>query len=1597
VNDVVNAALESLGMQGDDSQRVLVSRALKHLNWDDLSGFTPHTLVQHLEHLRAVGETRLENRTNVDVRDLGDAEFTVSTIVSDDLTYLVESIVGGLRKEEKSPLLILHPQLWVRRDSIGRLIEILNIDVDEPAPNDARKESWVLVELERDFVNEDNTRTAHHLRQIAHDVRCAHDDELLMQDKARELARVMTNTSSSIWNPDDAKESAAFMRWLIDGHFLFLGYQEYTLSEAAKEVTLTPVESSGLGILRDDRDGSGNLPVVLSNLAAQRARDGFPLVITKANSRSTVHRTSYLDYVSVRVTSDTGAVIGEYRFLGLYIGSAFSESVTAIPVLRVRYARMLQAMDVIAGSHSARDLSQFMESIPRDEFFSMQTDQLIDLGLSVVNLSEQQKVKSFFRLDEFGRYVSAYIFVPRENYTTNIRLSIQELIREFFGAISVDFSVFVGEGSHAHLHFIAHLRSGYRETLPDTTELVDSIEIVTRTWKGEFTQIALNQVGRVEVATFLHQFIEAFPESYQAMVTPDIGVADALCIMALEPADIAIEVKRFPGSNLAEIRLIRSGDPISLSQVLPLLQNFGVRVLNEYPFEIHRKGFGSAWVLQFGIELPDGELPDLESLNERLANGLRQAWFGQVESDFFNGLVVTAGLLAYQVAVVRAYARYMRQIGSAFGQDYIQQVALSYPQVIALLVELFASQFDPAAEIDREVARSVKIQVIEEALDAVPVLDHDRILRTFYSLILATLRTSVYLPAGEAIPRAFAFKLDSRAIPEMPLPKPLVEIWVSSPRVEGVHLRFGQVARGGLRWSDRREDFRTEILGLVKAQEVKNAVIVPVGAKGGFVPVSLPDPKVDRDGWLAAGKAAYQEFVSALLDLTDNLRDGQVLAPQNILRRDGDDPYLVVAADKGTASFSDIANAIAVSRGFWLGDAFASGGSLGYDHKAMGITARGAWISVERHFRELGIDTHRDLFTVVGVGDMSGDVFGNGMLLSDQIKLVAAFDHRDIFIDPDPNPATSLLERRRIFELERSSWADFDLSLISTGGGVFSRSAKSILLSEQACLALGIDSGSRTLAPNEVIRAILRAPVDLLWNAGIGTYVKATSESNLDVGDKACDATRIDGGELRCKVVGEGGNLGLTQLGRIEAALAGVLLNTDAIDNSAGVDTSDHEVNLKILLDGFVRGGQLSGHERNEVLSRITGEVAVAVLADNYGQNVVLANAKANAVTLLPVHQRMIRDLEHQGALDRSIEFLPTDEELDLRRQEGRGLTSPELAVLLAYVKIVLAADLNKSNIGKDSWYQSALFAYFPSEIVHQFREGVLSHQLRDQIISTVVCNEVVNAGGISFVYRAVEETSANTVEVVNAAVAVLEIFDLPRLMHQINDLDGQVPATAQHALHLQLRRILDRATRWILTSRTGHLVPQVLVDTYRPIIGQYASQLRTHLPEGLRDDVLIRSTELIEVGAPIELAREVSSLLEVFSLLDIADLAKRTGVSPDRIIPLYLAVTEAYGIDPLLTAISNLPRTDRWSVLARQALRADLYSVTAALTQSVLSMDQGSAALTMASWEGHYATSTSRARSTLMEIVAVEHPDIATISVALRVLRTLIAQTSTS
>jgi glutamate dehydrogenase len=1046
--------------------------------------------------------------------------------------------------------------------------------------------------------------------------------------------------------------------------------------------------------------------------------------------------------------------------------------------------------------------------------------------------------------------------------------------------------------------------------------------------------------------------------------------------------------------------VMRIGSPMSLSRILPTLQMMGVEVIDEHPYEIKPVRQQSAWILDFGLLLSADGLTDRETLAERFADAFRAAWLGECESDAFNGLIVRAGLRWDQVVIIRAYSRYLRQIGSAFGQDYIQQTMLSNVQISSLLVKLFEVQFAPG-EIqgaERQTQAGLIVSQIEAALNEVRSLDQDRIFRSFLSLIRATLRTNAYAKNGNAR-QALSVKLDPTQVPDLPLPKPMFEIWVYSPRVEGVHLRFGRVARGGIRWSDRREDFRTEVLGLVKAQEVKNAVIVPVGAKGGFYPVNLPDPALDRDGWLTEGKASYREFISAMLDITDNLVAGAVVPPADVLRRDGDDTYLVVAADKGTATFSDLANEIAAEYSFWLGDAFASGGSHGYDHKTMGITARGAWESVTRHFRELGVNTQTDDFTVVGVGDMSGDVFGNGMLLSEHIKLVAAFDHRDIFIDPSPATKKSFTERARLFALPRSSWADYDEALISAGGGVFSRSEKSITLSAQARAALGLEAGESSVTPNEVVRAILAAPVDLLWNGGIGTYVKAQTETNADVGDKANDPVRRNGNELRCRVVGEGGNLGLTQLGRVEAARAGIRLNTDAIDNSAGVDTSDHEVNIKILLDEFVRAGELSVDDRNGLLAAMTDDVALHVLADNYGQNVTLGNARAGAPGLLGVHQRMIQDLERRGLLNRALEFLPDDQEFNTRQLAGEGLTSPELAVLLAYAKISLTAELTDAGLGEDPWFEIAVRRYFPALLADKFGKQLATHPLKNQIVSTVTCNRIINLGGISMVFRAMEETGATSIDVVRAASAAIEIFSIQAMMDAIDAQDNHIPASAQCELHLETRRLLDRATRWFLQTRGSSIDVAEQIARFAPIVRDYADKV----PGALRGSEAERWSDLskrfMAAGAPANLAETAAGVIDTFSLLDIREIAGRSGEDVASVLPLYFTISERYDVDQLLLRITALPRGDRWAALARQALRSDLYGVIAALTARVIrstnpAMDP---LARIEAWEGAHQAGLGRARSTLEEISGQEDTDLATLSVALRVLRNLVAQGGTS
>ena len=1600
VDIVVPAWRSALDDVGDEGQRLFAARFYRYLSDEDMSGHDVGAMIHDVSRMRDWASIREPGQALVrgwtpEVPGVG---YAVIEVVTDDMPFLVDSVTANLVHSGRNVHLIVHPQLAVKRDAAGELTDILDIDVDV-VPTGTLIESWMRIEVERDFVSDDLEPLINSTRRVLADVRKAVSDWHPMRDQAERIARELAHHPPVGVEQHEVTETRALLEWLANNNLTFLGYREYDLITVEGEDALRPVPESGLGILRQDRSDDDAVSLSFAILPASvraKARDSHVLVLSKANSRSTVHRAAYMDYIGIKKFDSAGTVIGERRFLGLYAASAYTHSVADVPVLRDKLDYVMRALDFVPGSHSAKDLQQFMETYPRDELFQIHPEQLTQIAESVIHLQERRQTRLYVRADDYGRFLSCLVYLPRDRYTTAVRLKIESILTDTFGGTSVEFTTRVSESVLARLHYVVHVPVGQGIPAYDHEELNERVVAATRSWTDEYARLLVERVGEIDAPGLLKIYGDAFPEAFKEDFEPSMGVHDTLVIESLEPGEISVRLYAPVVSDSREMRfkVMRVGQAMPLTKVLPILQRLGLDVLDEHPYQLRRMDRPSAWVLDFGVVLPAGTIPAYETLAERFADAFNACWDGRAATDTFNTLVVTAGMEWREAMILRAYARYMRQIGSTFGQGYIEQVVLDHAEISRLLVGLFDVRFNPEYPHDRDVAQGRLSERIEQALEMVASLDADRILRQFADLIRATVRTNFYAISLTGDERcSVSFKLEPRRIPDMPVPVPRFEIWTYSPRVEGVHLRFGSVARGGLRWSDRREDFRTEILGLVKAQEVKNAVIVPVGAKGGFFAKQLPDPTVEREAWALEGRAAYREFISSLLEVTDNLKDGTVVPPMRVIRHDGDDPYLVVAADKGTASFSDLANEIAAEHHFWLGDAFASGGSVGYDHKEMGITAKGAWESVKRHFRELDVDTQTQDFTTIGIGDMSGDVFGNGMLLSEHIRLIAAFDHRHVFIDPNPDAKASFEERKRLFDLPRSSWADYNTDLISTGGGVWNRALKAIPISAEMKDALDIPETVQTLTPGELIYAILQAPADLLWNGGIGTYVKSQTQTNTDVGDKANDAVRVNGNQLKVKVVGEGGNLGLTQLGRIEAARHGVRLNTDAIDNSAGVDTSDHEVNIKIALESAVKAGRLAQDARSLLLHDMTDEIAEDVLQDNYDQNVVLGNARRGAPALVSVHQRMIRHLEHEGILDRAVENLPDDEEFATRRAAGEALTSPELAVMLAYGKIALLAELNETNLADDPWFEKTLIDYFPPKMRDAYTDEIVSHPLRSQIINTEITNRLLNIGGITFVFRAQEETGATAVQVVKAALTAVDVFSIDQMWEWVNELDTQIPTTAQSALQLETRRLLDRATRWFLQTRTGDLDIAKQVAYFAPVVSRHSKGVANMLTGNEAERFERLTKRFMEAGAPEELAHKAASSLDIFALLDITDICVKAGADSATVIPLYFTLSDRYDMDRILLRITALPRGDRWTALARQALRSDLYQAIASLTSTVIESTDATIPPRerIAQWEEANGEGVARARATLDEINAVEEPDLATLSVALRVLRNLI------
>ncbi|MDX5360869.1 MAG: NAD-glutamate dehydrogenase [Alphaproteobacteria bacterium] len=1516
---------------------------------------------------------------------------SVLEIVNDDMPFLVDSVTHHLTDRSLGIHAILHPIVSVRRDAQGR-----RLDAGETGGSTL---SESVMQIQVDQVG-DPARLAEietSIRTVLADVRVAVRDWPDMTARLRDAARDLKSAKPKGVDRATVAECVAFLDWLADNHFTILGWRDYSLGGKGKPVT--PVEGSGLGLMRDPgynilRDADGNF-VDWAPEADAFIADTSPLLILKANRRSTVHRTTHLDYIGIKVYGADGKVTGERRLIGLFTAAVYNRSPFSIPLLRRKIANVIANAGLNPDSHDGKALANVLENFPRDELFQVPEDLLLETALGALHLETRPRTKVFVRPDRFGRFMSALVFFPRERFNTDLRIHVGNLLAEAYdGRVSSYYPAF-GDGPLARVHYIIATRPGAVPEV-DVAELNERVRAATRLWTDDLHDVLVERLGE-DAGNRLHdRYGRGFPAHYREDYPAAVAIADIETMEHLDgPGDVGLKFYRRleDGAATVRLKLYHLGAPLPLSDCLPILENMGLRVMEERPYEVSRSD-GCVYIHDFSMLPAEGQEIDLAALREKLEATFASVWAGRLDDDRFNRLVVRAGIDPADINVLRAYAKFLRQTNIPFSQAYMEDALAAHPVVARTLVALFHARFDPRldADLDARKAQSGRLaDEIEAQLETVSSLDEDRIIRRFRNAIMSTLRTNAWQTGPDGRTRPYlSLKFDSGQLDDLPLPRPWREIFVYSCAVEGVHLRGGPVARGGLRWSDRKEDYRTEILGLVKAQIVKNAVIVPVGAKGGFLPKALPAGG-SREETVAAAIEAYKTFISALLDITDNLRGEEVVPPEDVVRFDEDDPYLVVAADKGTATFSDIANGVAREYGFWLDDAFASGGSQGYDHKKMGITARGAWEAVKRHFREMGHDTQSEPFTAAGVGDMSGDVFGNGMLLSDKIRLVAAFDHRDIFIDPDPDPATSFAERKRLFDLPRSSWADYDSSLISKGGGVYSRGLKSVPLSPEARALLGISAEKP--APQDVMQAILRADVDLMWFGGIGTYIKARSESHSDVGDRANDPVRVNAEDVRAKVIGEGANLGVTQRGRIAFALRGGRLNTDAVDNSAGVDCSDHEVNIKIAIGRVAEAGDITEKQRNALLADMTGEVADLVLATNYDQTLAISMAEARAPRRLDVHVRFMRTLEREGRLDREVEMLPNEEALTERANAGRGLTRPEIAVLMAYAKIQLFDELCASDAPDDDAMVPFLIGYMPTPLRETYREAVLNHRLRREIIATVLGNAIVNEGGITFVHRLKEEAGATMGEIARAFVVARDVFELPKLAGEVNALDTRAEASAQIRAHLALADCLTIQTLWQLQhGRTRESVADATAF-FKPDVAAIAESLPEMLSDFARGALSERVGPLLAGGLPEELARRICGLEFLGGACDVVRVARGLDRDVSDVAATYFAAGARLGLDWLRAAGRDIEASDHWERIALGRLVADVRAHQSALAARSLEAAKGKAGVeAVEAWASANPEVVDRAERLVEELRTAGGLTLAKIAVAASQLRTLIA-----
>ncbi len=1604
---VVEAAQRRLGDEPAAAVEPYLRRYFAHVPPDDIREESPDTLFGAAYcHWRLAARRNPEEPAvrvyNPRLDEHGwRSEHTVVEIVTRNSPFLVASVRSELMRQDLTVHLVIHPMYHVIRTSDGTFSRIV-LDDGDSATDEAAQADGALVHesfMHFEVIQQPNERLgeiADGVSAVLQAVRDCVEDWPRMRERLTSTIQTF-EAEAGMLPREEVSEIRAFLQWLRDNHFTFLGYREYGFEGGkGSETGISIVPETGLGLLRDPNVFV--FEVTTDQVRLPRAVQAYVtrpelLTITKADRVSPVHRPVPLDVIGIKRFGPKGDVIGHRQFVGLFTSAAYTRRATDIPILRQNLREVVERAGFDRAGHDGKALMNILETFPRDELLQVGADHLFNTAVGILHLQDRQRVALFLRRDAYDRFVAALVYIPIDRYNTRLRTKINAILERAFNGTLMSHQSEIGSAPLARLYVVVRTHVGEVPDV-DPRELEAKIVDATRSWSDHLLE-ALVSIHGEEGGYALHRrHADAFPPGYTEMFIAAEAVTD------VEHIEAALATKQIQTllyrpldapDNRFRFKIYIPDSTMILSQALPMLEHLGLNVIDEVPHEVTIRDRETRTVVihDFGVEAASGRAVDLSAIRSDFRATFVTVWGGEFESDPFNGLVLEAGLKCREVVIIRAYARYLRQTGIRYSQAYLQQSLLANPTLAAAVVALFRALFDPEFSGDRD-ARAEAIRAeIGVALDAVESADQDRIVRRFVNAVEATLRTNFFQKDANGAPKPYvSIKLDSSLVDELPLPRPLVEIFVYSPRVEGIHLRGGKVARGGLRWSDRPEDFRTEVLGLMKAQQVKNAVIVPVGSKGGFV-VKRPPIGGDREAVQAEGVACYRTFIRGLLDLTDNRVGADVVSPTEVIRRDGDDPYLVVAADKGTATFSDIANAISDEYGFWLGDAFASGGANGYDHKKMGITAKGAWESVKRHFREMGHDTQTTPFTVIGVGDMSGDVFGNGMLLSPYIRLIGAFNHLHIFVDPDPDPAASFAERQRLFDLPRSSWSDYDQTVLSKGGAVFDRRAKTLTLGKEIQACLGITA--ERLTPQELIRALLTAKTDLLWFGGIGTYVKASFESHVDTGDRSNDAVRVDAKDLRAQVIGEGANLGVTQFGRIEFAQAGGRVNTDFIDNSAGVDCSDHEVNIKILLDPVVANGDMTPKQRNGLLQQMTDEVADLVLRDNYLQTQAITLIEAEGGDGLDTLVRLMRFLERKARLNRVVEQLPDEETVAERAAARLGLTRPEIAVLFSYSKIWLYDEVLRSDLPDDRHLAEDVVRYFPTALHGDFKEGIANHRLRRELIATSLTNSLINRMGGSFVTALSDKTAMPPVDVAKAYIIARDVFAVREIWADIEALDNQVAAQTQATLHREVQRLVERSTLWFLRHGGAPIDITVNVEAFRQPVRGLAASIASVLPEEMDDRIRFRAARYTADGVPQALAERVAYLIALAPACDIVRISAARGITVEDVAKLHFSVGEMLEFGWLRYQAEKFPAGSHWETLAVAALIEEMFGHQHDLTLRIIDAHGVSDGDPLDRWSAGKVTYVERTRAIVSEMKSAGGTvDLSMLTVASRALGAL-------